>query len=68
MGTIKIFLIVLANIIFQRFLDLFWFDIGAGVALQKLTGFDEALKAFDKAIEINQQNSKAWDNKSILFK
>jgi tetratricopeptide (TPR) repeat protein len=28
---------------------------------------DEAIKAFDKAIEINPQNSKAWNNKGLLL-
>jgi hypothetical protein len=29
---------------------------------------DETIQAYDKAIEINPQNSKALDNRSILSK
>ena len=37
-----------------------------GVALHKLNKSDEAIKAYDKAIEINPQNSDAWYNKGLL--
>ena len=34
-----------------------------GDALTKLNKSDEAIKAFDKAIEINPHDSDAWNNK-----
>ena len=34
-----------------------------GLALSDLNKNDEAIKAYDKAIEINPQDSNAWDNK-----
>jgi tetratricopeptide (TPR) repeat protein len=36
-----------------------------GVALGKSGKFDEAIKAYDKAIEINPQISETWNNKGI---
>ena len=29
--------------------------------------FDEAIKAFDKAIKINPQNARAWHNKANIL-
>jgi tetratricopeptide (TPR) repeat protein len=37
------------------------------VVLGKLNKSDEAIKAYDKAIEINPQDSDAWDNKGIAL-
>jgi tetratricopeptide (TPR) repeat protein len=40
-----------------------------GLALDDLNKYDEAIKAFDKAIEINPQYSLAWYNKGrALYK
>ena len=39
---------------------------GKGMALNALNKFDEAIKAFDKAIEINTQNSIARCHKGTL--
>jgi tetratricopeptide (TPR) repeat protein len=36
-------------------------------ALNKLNKFGEAIKTYDKAIEINSQYSKAWINKGIAL-
>jgi len=41
-----------------------WFN--KGNALSDLNKSDEAIKAYDKAIEINPQNSIAWNNKGAL--
>ena len=38
-----------------------------GNALNNLNKYDEAIKAYDKAIEINPQNSMAWYNKGNVF-
>ena len=38
-----------------------------GVALAKLNKSDEAIKAYDKAIEINPHNSNAWNNKGVAL-
>ena len=37
------------------------------IALEELGKHDEAIKAFDKAIEINPQDSYAWDGKGIAL-
>ena len=37
------------------------------IALVKLGKSDEAIKAYDKAIEINPHNSDAWYNKGIAL-
>ena len=34
-----------------------------GNVLSDLNKFDEAITAYDKAIEINPQSSEAWNNK-----
>ena len=40
-----------------------------GLALDDINKYDEAIKAFDKAIEINPQYSLAWYNKGrALYK
>jgi hypothetical protein len=39
-----------------------------GIALVKLSKSDEAIKEFDKAIEINPHDSIAWYNKGTLSK
>lgn len=39
-----------------------------GVAFGEQGNYDEALKAFDKAIEINPLDAKAWYNKGITLK
>ncbi len=38
-----------------------------GHALSDLNKFDEAIKAYDKVIENNPQNSITWDNKGIAL-
>ena len=38
-----------------------------GLALDNLDKSDEAIKAYDKAIEINPQYSDAWNNKGIAL-
>ena len=38
-----------------------------GNVLTKLNKSDEALKAYDKAIEINPQNADAWNNKGVAL-
>jgi tetratricopeptide (TPR) repeat protein len=43
-----------------------WFN--KGVALADLGKYDEAIRAFDKAIEINPQYVAAWAGKSIVLK
>ncbi len=42
-----------------------WYN--KGVAIGKLNKSDEALIAYDKAIEINPQNSDAWYNKAVIL-
>jgi len=42
-----------------------WFN--KGVALAQLNKSCEAIKAFDKAIEINPPDSDAWYNKGITL-
>jgi tetratricopeptide (TPR) repeat protein len=39
-----------------------------GVVLAKLGNYNEALNAFDKAIEIDPKSSLAWKNKRFLSK
>ena len=41
-----------------------WYN--KGYATKELGNNDEAIKAFDKAIEINPQNSNTWSNKGTL--
>ena len=38
-----------------------------GDALYNLNQFNEAIKAYDKAIEINPQNSDAWNYKGLAL-
>ena len=42
-----------------------WYN--KGLALDNLNKYDEAIKAFDKAIEINPKYSAAWDNKGVFL-
>ena len=39
-----------------------------GIALDNQSKHDEALQAFEKAIEINPQSVDAWNNKGIALK
>ncbi len=39
-----------------------------GIALVKLGQYDEAIKFFDKAIEIKPQYAEAWVEKNIILK
>jgi tetratricopeptide (TPR) repeat protein len=41
--------------------------VNQGLALDNLYKSDKAIKAYDKAIEINPQNSKAWNNKKAAL-
>jgi tetratricopeptide (TPR) repeat protein len=41
---------------------------GKGTALEKLGKSDEAIQAFNKAIEVNPQDSYAWKQKGSLSK
>jgi len=41
-------------------------DTTKGVALHRLNKDEDAFKAFDKANELNPQNSKAWNAKKTL--
>jgi len=41
-----------------------WYN--KGYAPKELGNNDEAIKAFDKAIEINPQSSNTWSNKGTL--
>jgi tetratricopeptide (TPR) repeat protein len=45
----------------------YYFCTRTGFALYKLNKFDEAKKAFDKAIELNPQNSMAWYNRACIY-
>ena len=40
---------------------------GKGMALNALNKSDEAIKAYDKAIEIDPQKSEAWNNKGVAL-
>ena len=40
---------------------------GKGIALNDLNKSDEAIKAYDKAIEISPQNPMAWYNKGAAL-
>ena len=42
-----------------------WYN--KGVAIGKLNKSDEAIIAYDKAIEINPQNSDAWYDKAVTL-
>ena len=42
-----------------------WFD--KGVNLSNQSKYDEAMKAFDKAIELNPQYAEAWVGKGFLL-
>ncbi len=39
-----------------------------GLALDQLNKSNEAIKAYDKAIELNSQDLKAWNKKNTLPK
>jgi tetratricopeptide (TPR) repeat protein len=43
-----------------------WFN--KGVALDDPGKYEEAIKAYDRAIEINPQDTKAWYNKGTVLK
>jgi Flp pilus assembly protein TadD len=43
-----------------------WID--KGVAFAVYGNLDEAIRAFDRAIEINSQNVDAWHNKGVTLK
>jgi tetratricopeptide (TPR) repeat protein len=38
-----------------------------GVALLNLGNYEEAIKCYDKAIEIEPNNAEAWNNKGIVL-
>jgi tetratricopeptide (TPR) repeat protein len=42
-----------------------WYN--KGVALYNLGKYDEAIKAYDMAIEINPRDTDAWNNKGSVF-
>jgi Flp pilus assembly protein TadD len=42
-----------------------WFN--KGIALAELDKLDEALKCFEKAIEIDPKDARAWSNKGIAL-
>ena len=42
-----------------------WYN--KGVALNDLGKYDEAIKAYDRAIELNPEDSDAWCNKGVAL-
>jgi len=42
-----------------------WFN--KGIALYLQNKYDEAIQAFDKAVEIDPQLAEAWNNKGIAL-
>ena len=49
----------------NRTAETIWYNKGIALRIQKK--YDEALTAYDKAIEFDPQNLNAWNNKGIVF-
>ncbi|MGI5992127.1 MAG: tetratricopeptide repeat protein [Methanosarcina sp.] len=63
-------LIILASTAFLLFLIIFSstaLAVNNGNALASQGNYEEAIKAFDKAIEINSQDLEAWNNKGFCL-
>lgn len=44
-----------------------WYWNNKGLSLQNLKEFDEAIKCFDMAVQINPRFKKAWSNKGLVY-
>jgi len=58
-------MMVLCNTAFGQTTAKDWFDKGADLSNQ--SKYDEAVRALDKAIEINPQYAEAWAKKGNAF-
>ena len=66
LGIASMILLMLVNIAGAAQSTNFWFHHGS--ELMNSGKYNEAIKAYGKATEINPQNSDAWLNKSTLSK
>ena len=63
LGIASMILLILVNIAGAAQSTNVWFHKGS--ELMNLGKYNEAIKAYDKAIEINPQDSDAWYNKGL---